>query len=45
MWWFLLALWWLAPLCLVFSRPDPLVELCHWLQGVGTGGAGDLEVT
>lgn len=27
------------------SGPDPLVELCHWLQGVGTGGAGELEVT
>lgn len=27
------------------SGPDPLVELCHWLQGVGTEGAGDLEVT
>lgn len=27
------------------SGPDPLVELCHWLQGVGTGGAGGLEVT
>lgn len=31
--------------CVSWIPPFPLVELYHWLQGEGTGGADDLEVT